>query len=75
MYLVLEPSNVTYILYKKYNPAREASRDVANLAERKNLQTPVYGVKEYVCLSVCLFLYLSVSNFDLNYLRTGKILL
>ena len=40
------------------------SRDVANLTERKNLYTPVYSVKEFVCLSV--------TNFDPNYLRTGK---
>ena len=31
----------------------EASREVANLTERKNLHTPVYGVKEFVCLSIC----------------------
>ena len=30
-------------------PASEASREVANLTERKILHTPVYGVKEYVC--------------------------
>ena len=30
-------------------------REVANLTERKNLHTPVYGVKELVCLSVCLW--------------------
>ena len=36
------------------SPASEASREVANLTERKNPHTPVYGVKEYVCLSVCL---------------------
>ena len=49
--------------YKEYNqgllfypPASEVSREVANLTERKNLQTPVNGVKEFVCLSVCLFI-------------------
>ena len=41
------------------------SREVANFTERKNTHTPVYGVKELVCLSV--------TNFDLNYLRTGEI--
>ena len=46
-----------------YPPASEASREVANLTERKNLHTPVYGVKEFVCPSV--------TNFDPNYLRTG----
>ena len=40
-----------------YPPASEASREVDNLTERKNLHTPVYGVKE--CLSVV--------NFDPNY--------
>ena len=48
-----------------YPPASEASREVANLTWRKNPHTPLYCVKEYVCLSV--------TNFDLNYLRTGKI--
>ena len=47
-----------------YSPASEASREVANLTERKNLHTLVYGVKN---LSVCL----SVTNFDPNYLRAG----
>ena len=28
-------------------------REVANLTERKNPHTPVYGVKEFVRLSVC----------------------
>ena len=36
------------------------------LTERKNQLIPVvYGVKEFVCLSV--------TNFVLNYLRTGEI--
>ena len=39
-------------LHFKLSPASEASREVANLTERKNLHTPVYGVKEFVCLSV-----------------------
>ena len=33
-------------------PASEASRELANITERKNPHTPVYGVKEFVCLSV-----------------------
>ena len=37
------------------SPASEGSREVANLIERKNPHTPVYGVKEFICLSVCLF--------------------
>ena len=45
-------------------PASKASREVANLTERKNPHTPVYGVKEFVCLSV--------TKFDPNYHRTGK---
>ena len=36
-----------------YPPASKASREVANLTERKNPHTPVYDVKEFVCLSVC----------------------
>ena len=39
-------------------PASEASRELANLTERKNLHTPVYGVKEFVCLSVVIKLLL-----------------
>ena len=39
---------------KYYSPESEGSREVANLTERKNLHTPIYGVKEFVCLSVCL---------------------
>ena len=35
-----------------YLPASRASRKVANLTEIKNLHTPVYGVKEFACLSV-----------------------
>ena len=34
------------------SPASEASRKVANLTWRKNPYTPVYGVKEFVCMSV-----------------------
>ena len=41
-------------LFLNYPPASEASREVANLTERKNKHSPVYGVKESVCLSVCL---------------------
>ena len=37
-----------------YPPASEVSREVANLTGRKNPHTPIYGVKEFVCLSVCL---------------------
>ena len=46
-----------------YPPASKA-----NLTWRKNPHAPIHGVKEFVCLSVCL----SVMNFDLNYLKTGK---
>ena len=41
-----------------YPPASKASREVENLTEIKNPLTPVYGVKEYV--------HLSVTNFDLK---------
>ena len=37
-----------------YPSASQASREVANLTERKNPHTPVYGVKEFVHMSVCL---------------------
>ena len=36
-------------LVSKLSPASEASMEVANLTERKNLHTPIYGVKEFVC--------------------------
>ena len=52
-----------------YPPATKASREVANLTERKNPHALVNGVKELVRLSVCL----SVTNFDLNYLGSGRI--
>ena len=35
-------------------PASEVSREIANFIKRKNPHTPVYGVKEFVYLSVCL---------------------
>ena len=50
------------VLIPIYPPVCEA-----NLTERKNPHTPVYGVKEFVCL----FARLSVANFDPNYLRNG----
>ena len=40
---------------------REASREVANLTGRKNPHTPVYGVKEFVCLYVCYKLWPQLS--------------
>ena len=43
------------------SPSSKARREVANLTERKNLHTHVYGVKEFVCLSVC---YLSCLAWD-----------
>ena len=54
--------------FGNYPPANEASREVANLTERKKLHTPVYGVKEFVCLSVCL----SVVLFDLSSYQNQK---
>ena len=47
-----------------YPPVSKASREVANLNERKNPHTHIYGVKEFVCLSI--------TNFDPNNLGTGK---
>ena len=63
-----------YFLFTSYNnletslnqscpPASKGSREVANLTERKKSTYPVYGIKEFVCLSVL--------NFDPKYLRTG----
>ena len=40
-------------LFLIYPPASQGSREAANLTERKNPCSPVYGVKELVCLSVC----------------------
>ena len=57
-----------WLVFTSDPPVSEASREVANSTKRKNPLTPVYGVKEFVRLSVCL----SVTNFDPNYLRTGK---
>ena len=50
-------TNVTNILFSHYfHPfASKASREVAKLTEKRNPDTPVYGVKEFVCLSVCLY--------------------
>ena len=42
---------VEWIL-RLYPPVSEASREVANLTETKNPHTPVYGVKEFVRLSL-----------------------
>ena len=36
----------------KNPPASEAIREEAHLTERKNPHTLLYGVKEFVCLSV-----------------------
>ena len=46
-----------------YSSDSKASREVANLTERKNPPTPVYSVKEFDC---------PVKNFDPNYLKTGR---
>ena len=41
-----------WFLGRRLSPASEASKGVANKNERKNPHIPVYGVKEFVCLSV-----------------------
>ena len=51
-----------------YPPASEGSREVANLTERKNPHTPVYGVKEFVCLSVINFS--SLLNLLFNFIES-----
>ena len=58
--------NSFYEYISCYPQQAKRVREVANLTERKNSHTPVYGVKEFVRLSVCL----SVINFDPNYFRT-----
>ena len=40
---------------KNLSPASKASKEVANLTERKNWHTSIYGGKEFVCLSVTNF--------------------
>ena len=47
-----------------YSPASKASREVENLTEIKNLQTPAYGSTKFVSLSVI--------NFDPHYPWTVK---
>ena len=41
---------ISYFIF--YNPASQASRELENLTERKNLHTLGYGVKEFICLSL-----------------------
>ena len=48
-----------YAIVPYHPPANEQSREVANFTEKNYQHTPVYGVKEFVCLSVV--------NFDPNY--------
>ena len=45
---------LSFFFFLPFSPASEGSREVANLTWRKNPHTPVYGAKEFVCLSVCL---------------------
>ena len=49
------------------SPASKVSREVANLTERKNLHTPVYGVKEFVRLSGIIFFLLSKGIKNCNF--------
>ena len=59
----LQETNYIWKIDSPFNPpASQASREVANLTERKNPHTPVYGVKEFVCLSVCLFVTMCASS-------------
>ena len=53
-FLDLNCSNCSNVIkLQNLSLASEASREVVNLTWRKNPRTPVYGVKEFVCLSVC----------------------
>ena len=58
-------------------PVSEGSREVANLTWIKNPHTPVYGVKEFVCLlqilTQIIHLYLIDAyscNIYINYIKT-----
>ena len=55
------------VLFQIFIPLR-VKRVGSKINWKKNPQTTVYGVKEIVTLTVCL----SVTNFDPNFLRTGK---
>ena len=58
-----------------YSPASEASRQVANLTERKNPLTPVNGVNEFVCLYLFEYFYFIVNNirfFGLGWLERSS---
>ena len=69
-----------------YPPASKASKEVANLTERKNMHTPVYDVKEGIirptarepsihtythCMSVCDKLWPQFNYPDLHHLLGG----
>ena len=49
--------DVRFEFYELYPPESKVSKEEANLTERKNPHTPVYGVKEFVCLSVCYIIF------------------
>ena len=65
LYRKCRPTFIDLYKLEWLSPPSEASSEVAHLTERKNTHPPVYGFKEFVCLSV--------TNFNLNYLRTGEI--
>ena len=49
--LYISPASLEFNLEKlSYPPASEASRELANLTERKNPHAPVYVVKKFVRL-------------------------
>ena len=52
--ILFNSSGYSNLKQLNYPPASEVSREVADLTERKNPHTPIYGVKEFVRLSVCL---------------------
>ena len=62
--VIVHPTWINILLNSAIIPLQaKQAREITNLTERKNPNTPVYGVKEFVCLSVCL----SVINFDPDY--------
>ena len=64
--------SLVFPLFDSYPPASKGSREVANLIERKNPHTPVYGVKEFVCLSVRLSITICHTNFTSTYFLYKK---
>ena len=72
---IIQLTFMNQITHYHYPPAREGRREAANLTQRRNPHTPVYGVTEFVCLSVCLSvaIYPNVVLFDQQIIYKIKI--